>query len=129
MQHEKKVGLIKLPGDFKMVIIGFSCTTSKTLVRLVCGRLKHCAIITKSKNKFVLHQFVRPYKVTQIAITKRGISKLVSYGWIFIYMDIPVCEINTHKWTCVNFVKSAIGIKNIWVQTPNSLYAYLKKPT
>lgn len=109
-----------------MVIIGFSCATSKPLVRLVCGHFKHCAIITKNKNKFVLHQFVRPCKVVQIPITQRGIAQLSSHSWVFIYMNIP-CNINTCHWTCVNFVKSAIGIKNIWIQTPNALYAYLKK--
>ena len=108
-----------------MVIVGFSDKTSKTVVRLVCRHFKHCAIITTHKNKLFLHQFVRRNHVPRIAITKRGIAKLELNGWVFIYLNSSPKQFNAHSLTCVNYVKHAIGIKNMWIQTPNSLYKYL----
>jgi len=110
-----------------MVIIGFSDKTSLPVVRMICGRLKHCVIITQHNKNFVLHQFVKHHNVAQIAISSRGIAQLESCGWVFIYLDCSDVELRNNAWTCVGFVKRAIGIKNIWIQTPNSLYKYLNK--
>ena len=110
-----------------MIIIGFSNKTSKPVVQLICGRFKHCAIITKHKNKFILHQFVRRSYIVQIAITKRHIAQLELNGWVFVYLDSPPGHFTANSLTCVNYAKNVIGIKNIWIQTPNSLYKYLKK--
>ncbi len=110
-----------------MVIIGFSDKTSKIIVQLVCGHFKHCAIITKHANKFVLHQFVKRNYIEQIIITKRHIAQLELNGWVFIYLNSPPRHFNKKCWTCVSYAKHAIGIKNLFIQTPNSLYKYLKK--
>ena len=110
-----------------MVIIGFSCKTSKSFVRLVCGRFKHCVVITRHKNKFVLHQFVKRNYVSKIAITKRGLKQLKLHGWIFIHLHCSPDDGNVHALTCVNYVKSVIGLKKFWIQTPNALYKYLNK--
>ena len=110
-----------------MIIIGFSDRTSKTVVRLVCGHFKHCVIITKHANKFILHQFVRRNYIPKIAVTKRHIAQLELNGWVFIYLKLQPQLFKNNSWTCVNYVKHTVGIKNLWIQTPNSLYKYLKK--
>ena len=110
-----------------MVIIGFANKTSKPVVQLICRHFKHCVIITKQNNKLVLYQFVKRRYVVQITLTKRGIAQLRLNGWVFIYLDAHVHDLNYGKYTCVNFVKHAIGIRNIWIQTPNALYKYLKR--
>jgi len=110
-----------------MVIIGFSCKTSVPVIRLLCGHFKHCVIITKHTDKFILHQFIRRNNVAHIAITKRGIAQLVQNGWVFIYLHQSPIRFNIHTWTCVNYVKNAIGLRAFWIQTPNALYKYLKK--
>ena len=111
-----------------MVIVGFSEKTHLIFVRAICGRFKHCAIITNHANKLVLHQFVQHHNIAKIAITERGLTQLKCTGWVFV--RLPRCNIkqaNLNAWTCVNYVKSGLGIKNIWIQTPNQLYKYLKK--
>lgn len=110
-----------------MVIVGFSDKTSKPFVRLICGHFKHCVIITQHKNKLILYQFVKQNDVVQIVISKRGIAQLELNGWVFVYLDINASKLDSRRLTCVNFVKNAIGIKNIFIQTPNSLYRYLSK--
>lgn len=110
-----------------MIIIGFSSKTSKTLPRLICRHFKHCVVIIKIHNKFVLHQFVKRRTIAQITITERGIAQLKSNGWVFIYLKLPPQYFDKNKWTCVNYAKSAIGLNNLWIQTPNSLYKYLQK--
>lgn len=126
MQRVKKIGLIKKV--LKMVIIVFSDKTHLSFVRLVCRHFKHCAVITEHANKLFLHQFVSRGNVTKIAITKRGIAQLKSNGWVFIYLPkYKPIKFNPHAWTCVNYVKQALGINKFWIQTPNALYRYLKK--
>lgn len=110
-----------------MIIIGFSDKTSKTVVRLLCGHFKHCVIIEKNKRKFVLHQFVKRNNVQHIVVTEHGIAQLELNGWVFIYIDSQPKNFNPHKLTCVNYVKHAMGLRNIWIQTPNALYKYIKK--
>lgn len=110
-----------------MVIIGFSDKTSVPMVRLICGRFKHCVIITKHNTNYILHQFVKHRNVAQIAISTRGIAQLKSCGWVFIYLRCHGVELNNNAWTCVDFAKRAIGIKSVWIQTPNSLYKYIEK--
>ncbi len=110
-----------------MVIIGFSDKTSKTVVRLFCGHFKHCVIIEKHNDKFILHQFVKRNYVPKIALTMRGIAQLESNGWVFIYRNMRVKKFDKKKLNSVSYVKHAIGLKNIWIQTPNALYKYLKK--
>lgn len=110
-----------------MIIIGFSDKTYRIGVRLFCGHFKHCVVITQNAGKLVLFQFVKRNCIKQIPITKRGIAQLESDGWVFIYLKQNPVNFNIHAWTCVNFVKTAIGLKKIWIQTPNALYKYLKK--
>ena len=110
-----------------MVIVGFSDKTSKLMPRVICRHFKHCVIITKQNRSMVLHQFVRRNYVVHIAITERGIAQLKSHGWVFIFLHHAPQKFNRHAWTCVNYVKQSVGIKNLWIQTPDALYKYLKK--
>lgn len=110
-----------------MVIVGFSDKTSWQIIRLMCGHFKHCVVISEHKGKLVLHQFVHRNNVAHIAITRRGINQLKNNGWIFISLNRKPEKFNEKKWTCVSYVKYALGIKKFWIQTPNSLYRFLKK--
>lgn len=111
-----------------MLIVGFSDKTHIPVVKLICVHFKHCAIIAQHANKFVLHQFVSRGNIAKIAITKRGIAQLKFKGWVFIYIPHRKLEqFDARSWTCVNYAKSALGIKKFWIQTPNALYKYLKK--
>lgn len=120
------IGLIKK--GFFMIIIGFSCKTHLPIVRLVCRHFKHCAVIVRYKNRFVLHQFAHCGNVAYISITAHGIERLRALGWVFICIKSPqrIC-FNKNAKTCVNYVKHAVGIKKFWIQTPDALFRYLKK--
>lgn len=111
-----------------MVIIGFSDKTSKLGVRMICRHFKHCVIITGKNNRFVLHQFVRKNHVVRIAVSNRSVAQLRTHDWVFVYLKRRcVLDFDVHAATCVNYVKHAIGLKNFWIQTPDSLYRYLIK--
>lgn len=126
MLRAKMVGLIKK--GFFMIIIGFSCKTHLPIVRLVCRHFKHCAVIVRYKNRFVLHQFAHCGNVAYITISAQGIKRLRALGWVFICIKSPqrIC-FNKNAKTCVNYVKHAVGIKKFWIQTPDALFRYLKK--
>ncbi len=110
-----------------MTIIGFAKNTSKCLPRILCGQFKHCALITQHNDKFVLHQFVKRKCIRRITITERGLTQLESNGWVFIYTKLPIQSFNQNAWTCVSYVKHAVGTHNFLIQTPNGLYKYLQK--
>ena len=111
-----------------MIIIGFSTTTSKILPRVLCGKFKHCVIITKYAGNFILHQFVKRKHICRITITERGLAQLESNGWVFIYKKSPISpQFDPNAWTCVDYVKRALGLHKIWIQTPNDLFKYIQK--
>jgi hypothetical protein len=66
-------------------------------------------------------------KINQIRLSMRDLQILQRHGWRFIYLtgDLAYNFNNTNAKTCVQLSKHAIGIKNIYIQTPNSLYKYL----
>jgi hypothetical protein len=112
-----------------MIIIAFSCKTSKLIPKILCRKYKHVAPIAVYKDKMVLYQFIRQNIVVKIHLRMSDISRLQMYGWKFIYLtgDIPD-TFNTKKCkTCVQITKRAICIKNWKIQTPNSLYKYLQR--
>lgn len=63
-----------------------------------------------------------------IAIKRRDIKILTSYGWVFIKyngkFDIQRA-LKTNPITCVQFTKHACGIKKKAIITPDSLFRYL----
>lgn len=110
-----------------MIIIGFSKTTSLIMPHIFCRDFKHCAIITQKNNKMFLYQFVRYKHIDIIEINDSGINKLAKFGWVFIYMPQNISPDFTaqNAKTCVDMVKRAIGLKRLFIQTPDSLYKYL----
>ena len=110
-----------------MVIIAFAPTSSKILPNLFCKHFKHCAVLARDKNGFIMYQFSSHKNIAEIFIHSRDIRILGEYGWRFIYMP---CEINPYfnpgdAWTCVNMAKRAIGMRAPFVQTPDALYKKL----
>ena len=118
----------KIHQGIKMIIIAFSDKTSKILPRIFCGNLKHCAPIEVNQNGMVLHQFMSHNNISKIKINMRDIKILMAHGWRFVYLpcdtprDLDMCR----AWTCVQFCKYAIGMKNIFIQTPNALFKEIK---
>ena len=110
-----------------MIIIGFSNRTSKILPKLLCKNFKHVAIIVPTADTATMMQFVKYNQIVPIIIKLRDIKILEKFGWEFLmlprkYKDIPP---HPRALTCVQFAKHAIGLKNIWIQTPWQLYKKL----
>ena len=110
-----------------MIIIAFSDKTSKILPRVLCRGLKHTAPIGVYQDKLIMYQFISTKQIKQIHLNMRDLQILQQHGWRFIYLtgDLAYNFNNTNAKTCVQLSKHAIGIKNIYIQTPNSLYKYL----
>ena len=110
-----------------MIIITFCNKTSKLLPRLLCKNLKHTAPIGVYQDKLVLYQFVKSGVTEKIHLNMRDLQILQQHGWRFIYLtgNLPYDFCNKKVHTCVQLSKAAIGIKNLRIQTPNSLYKYL----
>ena len=107
-----------------MIIIGFSNKTSKIIPRLVCRKFKHVAPIVPDKNKLVMYQFVHRKKIEKIVLKYRDLEILKKYGWKFICIEPDVKNNfeDMRAFSCVQFTKKAIGIKNPTIQTPWGLY-------
>lgn len=112
-----------------MIIVAFANKTSKILPRIFCGKMKHVAPIVAHENKLVLYQFIRYGKVVQVNLQARDIKILEQYGWRFIYLceSMPQKTQPKHALSCVQMTKAMIGIKKIWIQTPNALYQELRQ--
>ena len=106
-----------------MVIIAFAPKSSKVLPNIFCKRFKHCAVIVKDKNGFLLYQFISRNHIDIIHIKSRDIRILSTYGWRFVYVPCNLPHVFPIKtWTCVNLAKYAIGIHAPFIQTPDGLY-------
>lgn len=110
-----------------MIIIAFAPKSSKILPNIFCKNFKHCAIIVRDKQDFILYQFSGHNRVTKIIIRTRDIRILGAHGWRFIYMprEIKSGFNPNHAWTCVGMVKNAIGMHRPFIQTPDGLYKKL----
>lgn len=107
-----------------MIIIAFSDKTSKILPQIFCGNLKHCAPIEPTQDFLIMHQFISHHNVTKIKLNSRDIKILQAHGWRFVYLpqDLPRDLDTCRAMTCVQFCKYAIGMHNIFIQTPGALY-------
>ena len=106
-----------------IIIIAFSTRTSKLMPRLFCRHFKHCAPIIFNKNKgFILLQFITTKKIIPINLSQRDLSVLESFGWRFVYLGNIKKYKPKHPFTCVQFTKQVIGMKKVFIQTPDSLY-------
>ncbi|MBO4746352.1 MAG: hypothetical protein J5613_04785 [Alphaproteobacteria bacterium] len=106
-----------------MVIIAFAPKSSKILPNIFCKKFKHCAVIVKNRNEFLMYQFISRNHIDIIKIKLRDIRILGQHGWRFVYIpcNIP-CVFPIKTWTCVNLAKYAIGLRAPFVQTPDALY-------
>lgn len=111
-----------------MIIIAFSDKTSKILPQIICGQLKHCTPIEPKKDYLIMHQFMSCKNITKIKLTMRDIKILQAHGWRFVYYpgNIPHDLDSCCAMTCVQFCKYALGIHDIFIQTPNALYKEIK---
>ena len=112
-----------------MIYIGFSTQSNKLSARILCRTYRHCGPILIARNKCVLYQFVRYKKIVPISINRRDINILKHFGWYFIKYDGAIINkhlLKSNAITCVQFTKRAIGIKDITIQTPDTLLKYLQ---
>ncbi len=110
-----------------MIIIAFSKHTSKILPRILCRRFRHCAPIICDKDNLIMYQFINRHHIEQIRLNQRDIAILRAHGWKFVYIS-PNIKTNydfTYAYSCVDLSKHAIGIRSVFIQTPDSLYKYL----
>lgn len=110
-----------------MVILAFSNKTSKILPRIFCHRFRHCAPIFRAGNELVMYQFINKHNITEIYLQNRDIAILRAHGWKFIYIPIDTLQNfdAMHAYSCVDLSKRAIGINNIFIQTPYALYKHV----
>jgi len=111
-----------------MIYIGFSTRTHKLYARILCKRFKHCAPIVIQKNSCLIYQFVRKNKIEIIPLTRRDLHILNKYGWRFVKYEtknISSVFISDKSWNCVQFTKNFCNIKNMFIQTPDSLYKHI----
>lgn len=112
-----------------MIIIAFAPNSSKLLPNIFCKHFRHCAVLFRKKNKFIMLQFVSRKHIEQIELQQRDITLLTSHGWRFIYIPCEMPhEFNPHNaWSCVDMAKRAINIKSVTIQTPYGLYKKLSE--
>lgn len=113
-----------------MIIVAFAKKTSKFIPKIFCRRYKHCAPILKKNNRFIMLQFVKYKHIVKIPLTINSIKLLKKAGWDFIQLN----KHNVHTYnmpkTCVDLTKQVLGIKKApFIQTPNALYAKIKRPS
>lgn len=113
-----------------MIIIAFSKKTSKFLPKLFCKNFRHCAPIIKQGKHYALYQFIKSHRIEKIIITKSGINSLKRNSWFFVktYKKVPEHINKINAISCVIFTKKVIGLKNIFIQTPDALYDKIKRP-
>ncbi|MBR4892161.1 MAG: hypothetical protein IKZ34_03215 [Alphaproteobacteria bacterium] len=111
-----------------MIIIAFCKNTSRILPRLLCHRFKHVAPIGVYPDCLILHQFINRKHIKTIKLDMRDLKILQKYDWRFIYLtgNLPNEFYATNARTCVQMTKTAIRLRNIFIQTPNALYKYLQ---
>ena len=115
-----------------MTYIAFSMYSHKLSAKMFCKKFRHCAPMIKTKDKFVLYQFVERNHVAKIELSQRDLRILAKHGWEFIQYNAKFApqhakDVNTMSLTCVQFTKRVYGIKNIFIQRPDDLYKYAKQ--
>jgi hypothetical protein len=106
------------------MIVGFTHKTSKILPRIFCRNFRHCAIILKYGDKYLMLRSSTKF----IPLKKRDIMILKQHGWVFAE-TLTKSPVPAYKpsITCVSFVKHTLGIRAPFVWTPDQLYKKIKK--
>lgn len=115
-----------------MIIIAFATNTSKIIPRLLCRRLRHCAVITPVEpDALVMYQFTRPGVAARLRLHSRDLKILRAHGWSFVYVPghLPRDFNAARAFTCVDMTKRALRIRAPHIQTPDGLYQYLRRYT
>lgn len=111
-----------------MIYIGFSTKTNKLYARIFCRHFRHVAPILITNNKCIMYQFISHKKIALITLQPRDLKILELYGWKFIEyrgkIDLQHA-LKTKSVNCVQFTKHTCKIKNIMIQTPDTLFRYL----
>lgn len=112
------------------MIIGFSNNTSRLIPKILCVPPRHCApIVQIDRNHYIMFQFVRRGQITQIALRRKELKLLESYGWQFIHINTscisPMNFAPTAK-SCVHLCKLSLNMHCPFVLTPKGLYKKLK---
>lgn len=113
---------------FNMLYIGFSKKSHKLSAKILCKKYRHCAPVLITKEKCIIYQFVSYKKIVPIYIRPYDINTLKHFGWIFIKYNTKFDHrrvLNSKAFTCVQFTKHVLNIKNIMIQTPDALLKYL----
>ena len=111
-----------------MLYVGFSTKSHKLYTHILCKHFRHCTPVIITNKKCFMYQFTKLNTVVLIPIKKRDIDILKQYGWEFIKYNRSVPPLPQLKgFTCVQFTKKICGIKNMFIQTPDSLSNYLHK--
>ncbi len=111
-----------------MIYIGFSTKTNRLYVRILCRHFRHVAPIIVTKHGCIIYQFVSKKQISLITIKHKDLKILELFGWKFIKYDGKFIPQQSKKpVNCVQWTKQACGIKNIFIQTPDSLFKYLNK--
>lgn len=110
-----------------MIIIAFSGKTSKLLPQIFCSHFRHCAPIVPHGNKLIMYQFTTRNNIATIELKNRDIAILRAHGWQFVYIPTDIQhDFNPERaYSCVDLSKRAIGINNLFIQTPYALYKYI----
>ena len=113
------------------MIIGFTHNTSKRLARIFCRRFRHCAVIFEpidTGDGYLMIQIASD-GIKLINMRQESLTRLEQHGWVFVRTNVPGNPAKMHigLLTCVGFAKRALGIRNIFIQTPYGLYRRLTK--
>lgn len=111
-----------------MTIIGFSKKTSKILPRIFCRHFRHVAVVVTNTQGGTMYQFVHRGQITKIPLRMRDLKILGRHGWEFVYItnNVPDDLEKVSVFTCVQLAKHAIGIRSVFIQTPDALYKKIR---
>lgn len=115
-----------------MIYIAFSTQSHKLFAKIFCRKFRHCAPVIQTQNKFILYQFIKHNNIAKITLSMRDIKILSVHGWKFIKYNAKFDRTRTKdkkSITCVQFTKNTCGIKNIFIQRPDTLFKYTNKKT
>ena len=113
-----------------MIYIGFSTKTHRFYARVLCRHFRHTAPILVIGDRCIIYQFISPRQISLIAVRTKDLKILKMFGWKFIKYHgkfTPQITLKQKNINCVQFTKHACNIKNIFIQTPDSLFKYLTK--
>lgn len=110
------------------IVVAFTHNSNKKTARVFCRRFRHCCVLFPAGNGgFTLVQ-IGLNGVRLIPVGPREIKIMKKQGWKFAKTQIKPCESYSFNFlTCVGFAKRALGIRNLFIWTPDQLYNKLRQ--